>query len=476
MAHGHHQHHAAEKDLLQLSGKANGLATVLLIVGIVAVLASLGVSMSSGGLKRFYHAYMTGYAYVFSIAFGGLFMLLIHYLVRAGWSVAVRRIPEALAGTIPIMGLLAIPLVVCAWSGKGDVYPWAQAKPAHPTGSWVHTIEESTAVGPKSAHHGEAADSHSDDYHAKPAHSAAHGSHDDGHAAAPGAKPVSALTMGKMVWLNPAFWTGRIIFYFVFFSLVALYFIRKSRGQDTTGDHTVTERLNLAAAPLTLLTFVLFTFAAFDLFMSLDPDWYSTIFGIYYFAGSIDAMVATTIIIAAVLQRAGYLQHSISKEHYHDLGKWLFAFTFFWGYIAFSQYMLIWYANIPETTYWFAKRGATTNPQQMQLLGGWTVWTLALLFGRLLIPFAGLLSRHVKRNNASLIFWAVWILVFHAVDMVWVVMPEYELGFTFGLPEVASLLGLIGIFTGSVVWRLTRSPLRPVKDPRLPESLAFQNI
>lgn len=484
MAHGHHSN-AADNDQLQLSGKANGIAVILLLIGVVGVLASLGVSMAGGGLKRFYHAYATGYAFVFSIAMGGLFFLLVHYLVRAGWSVAVRRVPEALAATLPIMGLLAIPLVVAVWSGKGDVYPWAQPMPDHPTGSPLKSIEAVTHAAMANTHAGVDASAAAEPHRAPAQQNEhnvtadSHGTRSEPHTSHPtsaGAKPVSALTMGKLVWLNPSFWTARIVFYFVFFSLVAMLFIRKSRSQDRSGDHTITEKLNLAAAPLMLLTFALFTFASFDLIMALDSDWYSTIFGIYYFAGSIDAMLATVIITLAILQRAGYLQHSVTKEHYHDLGKWLFAFTFFWGYIAFSQYMLIWYANIPETTYWFARRGATTNPDQLTAVGGWATCTLALLFGRLLIPFAGLLSRHVKRNNASLVFWAAWILVFHYVDMLWIIMPEYSAKFTFGLPEIASLVGLVGIFAGSVIWRLGAAALRPVKDPRLPESLAFHNI
>ncbi|MCS7034091.1 MAG: hypothetical protein NZ561_08860 [Phycisphaerae bacterium] len=470
-SHGHDLQADGSNDLLQLGPKASTLSLVLLVVGVLGVLASLGVAVSTGeGLKRFYHAYLTAYAYFFSIAMGGLFFLLIHYLVRAGWSTSIRRIPEALAATLPVMGLLTIPLLVSVFSGKGLLYNWAQPIPAHPEHTAPHLIEQLThAKADHSA--GGAVTAHSDS-HA-----------DAAHTPAAGAKPVSALTKGKVVWLNPSFWTARVVFYLVFFSLVAAYFVRKSRQQDETGDHTITQRLSIVAAPLMLFVFVAFSFAAFDLLMSLDSDWYSTVFGVYYFAGSVDAMVAAVIVIAAILQRAGYLQHSVNKEHYHDLGKYLFAFTFFWGYIAFSQYMLYWYANIPDTTYWLAKRGATTNPDQLKVLHGWAVVSILLLFGRLLIPFAGLLSRHVKRNRPALVFWAIWILVFHFLDMVWIVMPEYSATashqpgrLTLGLPELAAMIGVGGIFAGAVVWRLSSAPLRPVRDPRLGEALVFQNI
>jgi hypothetical protein len=301
------------------------------------------------------------------------------------------------------------------------------------------------------------------------------GAHADKHGEVP-PKGITALTAGKVVWLNPTFWTARVVFYLVFWSAVAVYFWRQSRKQDETGDPSISSRLQTISAPLFLLCFLTMTFGAFDIIMSLDPDWYSTILGIYYFAGCADGFVATLIITVALLQKFGYVRQSINREHYHDLGKWLFCFVFFWGYIAFSQYMLIWYANIPETTYWFANRGATTNPDTQITAWGWTIVSLTLLFGRLLIPFGGLLSRHVKRNLGSLIFWAVWILVFHWIDVFWLVMPEYSRSLSFGLPEILCLIGLGGVFVGAMIWRMSSAALRPLRDPRLPESLVFTNF
>lgn len=495
----HDQRAIANNENLELDGKSSTLAVVLLVIGVVAVLAALGLSTTGGdaGMRRFYHAYLTNYAYVLSIALGCLFFVLIHHLARAGWSVSIRRPAEAIASTLPFLGVLAIPLLVAAWSGKGQLYPWATPLPDHPVAGSAHRAEAIDEIAhdknPPAADrkaHPESPQAHSgptptaDTSPDHPGAPAAHGGsavaaaetgHGADHATVP-PKGITPLTAGKVVWLNPTFWTIRVVGYFLFWSAVAVYFWRSSRRQDATGDQSISARLQTISAPLFLLCFVFMTFGAFDLIMSLDPDWYSTIFGIYYFAGCADSAIATLIIAAALLQRMGYLQNSLTREHYHDLGKWLFAFVFFWGYIAFSQYMLIWYANIPETTYWFANRGATTNADTQITAWGWTIVSMMLLFGRLLIPFGGLLSRHVKRNRGSVVFWAVWILVFHWVDVFWLVMPEYSRTVTLGVQELLCLVGLVGIFAGMIVWRLSAAPLRPLQDPRLEESLAFHNF
>jgi hypothetical protein len=186
----------------------------------------------------------------------------------------------------------------------------------------------------------------------------------------------------------------------------------------------------------------------------------------------------------------GFLVRSVSTEHYHDLGKFLFAFTFFWGYIAFSQYMLLWYANLPETTLWMIRRGASTVPEHAG--NPWRIVVIALLVGHLLIPFAGLMSRHVKRNRTLLAFWAGWMLVFHYLDLMWLVMPEYGGHGSHGAADhaaehhgpaagtvlimLACFLGVGGVFFAAFVRMLARHKLRPVKDPRLGESLAFENV
>jgi len=215
------------------------------------------------------------------------------------------------------------------------------------------------------------------------------------------------------------------------------------------------------------------TFGAIDLFMSLDPHWFSTIFGVYFFAGGKMAFFAAMVVAIMLLRSRGHLRGSVTTEHLHDLGKWLFAFVFFWGYIAFSQYMLLWYASLPETTGWLLRRGAESlagvdNP--------WTNISIALAVGHMLVPFAGLLSRHVKRAAGLLVGWSVWLLFMHYLDVFWLIMPELDGGVHFGVPEVAAMIGIGGLFVAVVVRNLAAASLRPVRDPRAVESLAFQNI
>jgi hypothetical protein len=238
-------------------------------------------------------------------------------------------------------------------------------------------------------------------------------------------------------------------------------------------------------SPIAMIAFaVTLTLGAFDLFMSLDPYWSSTIFGVYYFAGCVIAVFATIILTVLLLQRMGYLRGVVTVEHFHDLGKFLFGFTFFWGYIGFSQYMLIWYADLPEETRWYLHRGASTGNHSFGstdlnalMLAPWSYVTVALLFGHLLIPFAGLMSRHVKRYPPLLGFWAVWLLTFHWIDMFWIVMPEMQYGtFHFGIVEIAAFIGIACLYLGFVISRAVQGAVRPTHDPRLQASLAFQNV
>jgi hypothetical protein len=202
--------------------------------------------------------------------------------------------------------------------------------------------------------------------------------------------------------------------------------------------------------------------------MSLSPHWFSTIYGVYFFSGAVVAFFAAIILAAAALQLSGRLKNSISIEHYHDLGKLLFAFVIFWGYIAFSQYLLIWYANIPEETQWYLARQS----------GPWVWVSLVLLFGNLLIPFFGLLSRHAKRRKWSLSFWAVWLLVMHWIDLYYLVMPSLggqSATLPFSAIDICLFLGIGGVYLAGLVHTAGQRPLLPVADPRLKESLAFEN-
>jgi hypothetical protein len=208
------------------------------------------------------------------------------------------------------------------------------------------------------------------------------------------------------------------------------------------------------------------TFASIDWIMSLTPLWYSTIFGVYFFAGSFLGFIALLSVVAPAMRGAGLLDTVISTEHLHDIGKLLFAFTAFWAYIAFSQFFLIWYANLPEETIWYKAR----------LEGSWTTISILLMAGHFGIPFFYLMGRAVKRRNSTLAVGGVWLLAMHFVDLYWQVMPTLH-------PEevrpsaldVAAFVAVGGCFVAAAGWLMRRQALVPLRDPRLAESLAFEN-
>ncbi|MGF1633562.1 MAG: hypothetical protein ACFCVE_06905 [Phycisphaerae bacterium] len=522
------------------------LAVAALAVGLVGLVLSavLGMAMPDGveQVNRFYFAYLTAFAFFLTFPVGATFFLLVMHLFRAGWSVNVRRIAEATAVCFPLFLVLALPIILSVALQDGSLYRWAQAMPPEvvqaieaPHAPGVTTFEQSLDLvhpdipeGRGGAHggvdHGQEAGPggqivpapQEDRPNPEPNNGQSTGLRQDvppgtffaasdlsapAHtlrfAAAVGPnipeaehgpaaslpEGLDAMALAKRAWLEPFFFVVRIFVYLAVLSSMGFFFWKNSVDQDETGDPAITSRLQRFSAPLTLVFGLTLTFMAFDLLMSLDHHWYSTIFGIYYFAGSAVGFFALAILTLMALQATGHLRQSVTVEHYHDLGKFLFAFVFFWGYIAFSQYMLLWYANVPESTAWLARRGTLTLPEVVEAQWGFTAVSLALLFGHLLIPFAGLLSRHVKRKKALLGFWAVWLVVFHFADIVWLVMPEFNrvadgvpATFTFGLTELAATVGVGGVFLGALVLVLKSHALRPLKDPRVAESMAFHNI
>jgi len=282
---------------------------------------------------------------------------------------------------------------------------------------------------------------------------------------------LDSLTLEKRLYLNVPFFLIRWIVYFALWGGLAVFYYRLSVAQDEHGNPLATLHLQAVSGIAAVLFGLSLTFAAFDLIMSLDAHWFSTIFGVYVFSGAIVGFLALLILILMGLQRCGLLTHSVRVDHYHDLGKLLFGFVFFWGYIAFSQYLLIWYGNIPEETSWLIRRGmAVQDPN------AWSWIILLLLFGHFLLPFAGLLSRYVKRHRAGLAFWAGWILVLHWIDVYWLVMPELTTSYRPLLVELACLIGLGSLFAAALARRAVGPSLVPIKDPRLSESLSFHNV
>lgn len=498
------QHHRDEP--LRLPEQASRRSIMMLCVVAAAALVAailLAIMFSRGEeagavLRRFFLGYLTAFCFALSIALGGLFFVLLQHVTRAGWSVVVRRVPEALANTMPALAVLSIPILLTLLfpgeSGSPTLYPWA----AHHGEVAAHEEETESGLRASGGPGVEAPAAPEGGRRPIELEPEAEG--------APGAELLyremltvgharehlkyTPLTAHKAPWLNRPFFALRIVLYFLVWIVIAAFYWRTSVLQDQTGDPALTSRMQKWAPACLLLYAATVTGAAFDLWLSLDPHFYSTIFGGYIFAGGVIGSLSVIILMYLGLRARGLMSASLSREHFHDLGKLLFAFVFFWGYIAFSQFMLIWYANIPETTYWYGLRGATTvdenqkfaawpaSPDAAAPVGWWGLIILILLFCHLIIPFGGLLSRHVKRNRMALGFWAGWMLVMHYLDHYWLIMPEAMVGGwrVLPLPEAATLLLVASAVAAYFVWTLSGASLRPAADPRLHESLAFHNI
>lgn len=411
MAHGPRIVHLDQLVIRPGSGWAR-LPLIAGVVGVVFTAASIMLAMGSKeSTKQFFHSWLVAVVFFLCIGLGCLFFVLIHHATKAGWGVVVRRLAENLACTVPVLAVLFIPVVAL---GMYDLFHWTHAD----------------AVA-----------------------------HD-------------RLLQVKAPWLNETGFWIRTVIYFVVWSGLALYFRNASRRQDDSGDEALSRRMARFSPVAVALFAVTLTFAGFDWLMSLEPHWYSTMFGVYFFAGTVVSAFAALTVLTLAFERSGHFRGVVTGEHFHDLGKLLFAFTVFWAYIAFSQFFLIWYANIPEETNWFLSRlhGTADNP------ASWRPATLLLAIGHFAVPFFFLMPRTIKRNRTLLLVGAVWMLAMHLWDVFWLVMPNLHREMTFSLLDLTSLLGVGGVFLATAGWLLGRGSLVPSRDPRLVESLAFENI
>ncbi|MEZ4221230.1 MAG: hypothetical protein R3B13_09880 [Polyangiaceae bacterium] len=398
-------------DNIRLGSAADSVVKIGGGVGAVALLACLGLGFT-GDTKRFLVSYLTAYAWMLSIAIGALWWVTLQHLVNAKWSIVVRRVGELLAQNMPLMAILALPILVPTAMGNDALYVWVN----HETVKADHLLEH------------------------------------------------------KEPYLNVTFFLVRCVVYFGFWVLLSQFFFKTSLAQDQSANpEAQRSKMKTVSAPSMIFLALTLTFAAIDLLMTLEPAWFSTIFGVYFFAGAVVSFHSLFALVLMWLQKRGALKKSVTTEHYHDIGKMMFAFTVFWAYIAFSQFMLIWYANVPEETFWY----------KLRFTGDWKGVSAALLIGNFVLPFFGLLSRHIKRNKKTLGFWAVWILVVHYMDIYWLVKPvlhQDTLPLGDILLDVTALVGVAGLFLASAAMQAKKVRLVPIKDPRLPKSLAFENF
>ncbi|NNF07841.1 MAG: hypothetical protein HKN21_13845 [Candidatus Eisenbacteria bacterium] len=354
--------------------------------------------------EQFYFSWLTAMVFGVSISVASLFFVMLHHLTRASWSTVIRRIAEALMSPLPLLVLFFLPVIL----GNHDLYHWTH-----------HDAVE----------------------------------HD-------------AILKHKAPYLNVTFWVIRAAVYFLIWTLMTRYFYSNSVKQDQSADPNTTVTMQRRSAPGMILFALTITFMGFDWLMSLDPHWFSTIFGVYIFAGSALACFGTLTLAALALRRGGYLETVIRDDHIRDLGRLMFAFSVFWAYIAFSQFFLIWYGNIPEETLYYIHR----------FEGSWKYLTFGLAIGHFIVPFMILMSQWSKRRPALIGFMAVWVLVMHYLDLYWMVMPtHHKEGIHFSWIDLVCLVAVCTILVALFVRKLSQNPLVPVGDPRLPESLRLHN-
>jgi hypothetical protein len=397
--------------------------------------------------RRFAFSYLFAYVAFLTIALGGVFFGLIQYLTSSGWSVTIRRTTEFLHWPLWLFVILFAPVAL----QMDTLYPWT----AH-------------GHGEEAAEHGEAAPEHEASAHDESPedralknpfigginHHAEHAAH-------------ARVLEEKKPYLNKPFFFIRAFIYFLSWVLISRKLFVNSVKQDESGDPALTVS-SQKVAPVALIVFALTTtFAAFDWLMSLEPSWISTIFGVNFFAQSIVSLFAVTILLGLSLRANGHFRKAVNVEHFHDLGKLQFGFLVFWAYVNFSQYMLIWYASIPEETTYYHLRWSQGGD-------GWKAWSLAIIFGHFIIPFFVILSRNAKRALSPLGVGAAIILFFHFVMVYWLVLPYYG-PLSPSLADLACLMAVGGLYFTFVFYRMTQHPIVPLKDPRLPRALHFVN-
>jgi hypothetical protein len=376
---------------------------------IITFIALVGLAACAAGLAidrvQFVRSYLVSFCFAVTILLGGMFFVMVQYLTGSAWSVTVRRFMETLIAGMPVALLLFLPVAL----GVNELYSWTR----------------------------------------------------------PDVIANEAVVRAKAGYLNPGFFGFRGFAYITLWSIWALAIYSQSTRQDRERSSAQMHACSRWSAPGLLLVTATGTLASFDWVMSLDPKWYSTIFGLYCLSGGALAFFGVLTLIALGMRRAGVLANSITDEHYHDLGKWMFALTIFWAYIAFSQYLLIWYANLPEETIFYRNR----------MVGSWKWLSAILLVGRFILPFVVLIFRASKRNLMLLGIAAGWTVAMHFIDMYWLIMPAFfKNGMSPNWMDLGALLAVTGVF-GYVFWlRLRKRALVPVGDLRFEQGLNFENI
>ena len=444
-----------EQYKLPADHKWNGLWKVFAGIG------GVGLAIAGAGYatdpKRFAFSYLFAFMGTLMLAIGAMMFTLIQHVVSAGWSVVVRRVAEFFSAGSVVFVVLFIPIAM----SMSTLYPWLHGDEHHETA----TLAVDHGDARLAQHDAKPADGKATDAtHAVPA---AHSR------PSPEAEEHAEIMHRKTWWLYSSGFLMRAFIYLILWGVMGTLLLRNSVGQDSSRDMKATvsaARLSTLGIPLLALSL---TGAAVDWMMSLEPTWYSTIYGVIYFANSIVGALALFNVVFHQMHKVELLKKEVTPEHFHDIGKLMHGFLIFWAYVSFAQYMLIYYASIPEETTFYHHRWAHGGDT-------WRTISLVIVGVRFVVPFFFVLSRNIKRKPEYLQIGAGIILFMNFVEAYWYVMPyapnATTAAFTSGIwIDIGCLIGVLSSYLAVVFWNLSRHPLIPVGDPRLARSLRFQN-
>ncbi|KXK04090.1 MAG: lternative complex III protein ActF [Chlorobi bacterium OLB4] len=352
--------------------------------------------------RRAMFDYLTMFMWLLSLGLGSLGLIALEYISGATWSTPFRRVSEFLASLLPVMFLLVIPVVV----GMKELFVWTD----------------------------------------------------------PQVVKSDAVLQGKEPYLNTTFFIARAAICLLIWVVFYFFLVRNSQKQDSESIPQYTKSNIRLSAIFTPIFMVTLTIIAIDFMMSLFPHWYSTIYGVYYFSGTLVAAYSALTLISVLLKEGNYLSSRINNDHFYSMGMLMFAFNIFWAYIAFSQLLLQWYADIPEETFWYI----------IIWEHSWKVVSIALFLVHFAIPFLVLMPRSVKTNLKKLKFMAIWMLVAHYLDLYWLIMPAYDHhSAVFGWQEIGFPLFAVGVVVVIFKMKARKTNIIPVGDPKLESGFNF---
>jgi hypothetical protein len=375
-----------------------GMRQFGMIAGVLGVVLAVAGYFMTNA-DRFFQAYLVAYTFWMGVILGSMALLMVQHLSGGVWGIVLRRPFEAVIRTLPVMTLFFLPIAF----GMHSLYEWTHAEAAN-----------------------------------------------------------DPVIQAKALYLNTTFFYIRQVIYFAVWNTICYLLSRWSAEHDRTGDPALVNKLATLSGAGLVIYFLTVTFAMVDWTMSVNPHWFSTIWGMLYIGGQGLSAFAFGICVLVALAETAPLNRVLTTHHFHDLGKFLFAFLMLWAYLSFSQFLIIWSANIPEEIPHYLDRWENS----------YKYLSIFIVVGHFMVPYALLLSRDLKKNTSRLRIIAVWILFARVADYYWHIAPEiHKGGLSISLLDVALPLALGGIFISLFVTELGGRALLPVNDPDLEKAL-----